>query len=110
MSWRLLPFVVMVTLFASQTRTDSSMMNTSTVPVTSGVLCLVVAQQEECHPDTPCVEGTSCLPVASSLPPVNVNRTVQSGWETAGGSCGTRRCYLILRCACGPPLASETCN
>lgn len=64
----------------------------------------------QCHPPTGCGGGSRCVPVPTSLVPVDTSITVASGWETAGGSCGLVRCIIILPIPCGKPLSSGACN
>ncbi len=50
----------------------------------------------------------NCVPLPTSLPAVSA--ALPGEYESAGGNCGTKTCYVILRCPCGPPLASGYCR
>ena len=65
------------------------------------------AQTIVCYNAGPC-GGVSCVKVPTSLPSLNT-AVAATDWESAGGNCGTKRCFLIFRCACGPPLAAAAC-
>lgn len=60
----------------------------------------------QCYDEGPC-GGTNCVKVPTSLP--SLNTSTQGDLETAGGDCGTRKCWIFFRCAYGPPLASGFC-
>jgi len=68
-----------------------------------------VAAEEKCYKATNC-DGSGCIPIPTSLPPVG-NEEDQDGWKATPESqaCGVRRAFLFFFTPCGPPLASEAC-
>ncbi len=56
--------------------------------------------------------GSGCVPIPTSLPVANGGSVGGGdiGWVPNGGACGTKSCYLILRCACGSPLSTQWCQ
>lgn len=68
-----------------------------------------VAADPGCRDSGPC-QATDCEPIPTSQPVVSGPRSTGSGWVGSGSSCGTTSCYTVLRCPCGPSLASDTCD
>lgn len=68
---------------------------------------LVATLGTPCHNTTLCLGGVNCVPIPTSLPPLNTGTT--GGWGGPTGSCGTKPCWIIFRCPCGPPLATKAC-
>jgi hypothetical protein len=64
---------------------------------------------QNCHPAVPCTIWGTCVPVPTSLPPVNTGALNPDGYTTAGGNCGIKRTYIIIPIPCGPPLGSSAC-
>lgn len=81
----------------------------SVVPAISNGLQLTAQQQ--CYPVTACL-APGCVPLPTSLVPVNTrtpipNNGYQIGWMPT--YCGTKRCLVIFRRVCGPPLGIAEC-
>jgi len=71
---------------------------------------LATIAYEQCLPPTACGGGPKCVPAPTSLTPVDPTGNVSSGWESAGGHCGWKRCWGFFYTPCGKPLASGACN
>lgn len=93
----------------------SFLATTSTVPAMgqvagTGAWSIGVSLFGTCHTVAPCGGGVKCIPIPTSLRAVDVSTSVNSGWETVGGHCGVKRCFVFFVVPCGNPLGSATCN
>ena len=52
--------------------------------------------------------AAGCVPLPTSLVPIDCSIPSTEWWEP-GGKCGTKRCYVIFRCPCGPRLTTAAC-
>jgi hypothetical protein len=65
---------------------------------------------DNCANTMQCANGSpSCVPVPTSLPAKGGRDRCASLHFPEEGKCGTVKCYLVLRCACGQQLADSTC-
>jgi len=71
----------------------------------------LVLGQYSCGNAAACGGGAGCIPVPTSLTPVNCPPPPGAGaWEClCGGNCGGKRRFWFFFVPCGNPLATGTC-
>jgi hypothetical protein len=78
----------------------------------SGLNDVAKASPGGCRDATVCFDGslTPCIPLPTSLPPVDSEYSGGYGFVLRSTNCGAKKCYWLFACRCGPGLGSGFCR